>query len=86
VARAYLDQLTRSNAIPPERASTLTAALARVEELRTGQEKDAAEVLAGLDTLVTQLQKDAAAAQGRDAARLRALVETVKGRTARLRG
>ena len=84
VARAYLDQLTRSKAIQAERAAAVGAALDRADTLRTGKEKGASEVLTQLETLATQLESDAGSASGRDAARLRALAETIKGRTARL--
>ncbi|MGH3116832.1 MAG: LVIVD repeat-containing protein [Gaiellales bacterium] len=85
VARAYLDQLTRSKGIQPERARAVKAALDRADELRSGREKDAAARLDQLDALATQLESDAGAANGRDAARLRSLAATIKGRTAKLR-
>ena len=85
VARAYLDQLTRSRGIQPERANAVKDALDRVDELRTGQEKGAATLLDRLDTLSTQLEGDASAAAERDAIRLRSLAATLKGRAARLR-
>ena len=62
VARAYLDQLTRSKAIQPERASAIQAAL---------QSNDRAQMQA----LATQLQQAATTAQGRDAERLKAVAE-----------
>jgi hypothetical protein len=86
VARAYLDQLTRSQGIRPERAGAITKALERADGLRTGEERSAPAVLDELDALAAQLERDAAAAAGRDQARLRSLAETIKGRTARLRG
>jgi hypothetical protein len=42
-------------------------------------------VLDALDALATQIDKDAVAASGRDAARMRALSATIKGRAAKLR-
>lgn len=66
VARAYLDQLLRSNGILAARASAITAALTK---------SDRAE----LDALATQLQQDASSASGQDAARLKALAATLKG-------
>ena len=66
VARAYLDQLTRSNAIPAARAAAITAALSKTDR-------------AQLDTLANQLQQDAASASGGSAKILKALVETLKG-------
>jgi len=65
VARAYLDQLTRSNGIPAARASAITAALSKSDR-------------AGLDALAAQLQQDASSATGQNAARLRALAETLR--------
>ena len=85
VARAYLDQLTRSKGISTERARAVKEALDKADGIRTGREKSAATVLAQLDTLVKQLESDASSASGRDAMRLHALAETLKGRTARLR-
>ena len=38
VARAYLDQLTRSKAIQPERARAVKAAIDRADSIRTGKE------------------------------------------------
>ena len=84
VARAYLDQLTRSKGMPPARVSAVRDALARVDALRTGRPRDAAARLDRLDTLAAQLN-DAATASGRDAARMNALAATMKGMTAALR-
>jgi hypothetical protein len=85
VALAYVDQLTRTRAIQAERARAVKTALDRADGLRTGQEKGAAAVLDQLDALAAQLESDAGAASGRDAARLRSLAATIKGRAARLR-
>ena len=85
VARAYLDQLTRSKTIQQERAAAVKAALDRTDGIRTGQERGAAAAVNQLDALATQLEGDAGAATGREAARLRSLASTVKGRAARLR-
>ena len=65
VARAYLDQLTRSKSIEAGRASAVKAA---VDKSNRSQ----------LETLATELEKDAATATGIDAARLRALATTIK--------
>jgi hypothetical protein len=59
--------------------------LDKADGLRTGQEKSAPAVLEQLDALAKQIDGDAAAANGRDAARLKALAETIKGRAAKLR-
>ena len=85
VARAYLDQLTRTKAIQPERLTAVKDALDRVDGIKTGQEKGASAVLDQLDALAAQLESDAGSARGRDQARLRSLAETIRGRAARLR-
>jgi hypothetical protein len=80
VARAYLDQLTRNNAIRPERATAVKSALDKTD----GDRHDAAAV-EQLNSVAGQVESDAASATGRDAERLRALASTMKGRAARLR-
>ncbi len=85
VARAYLDQLTRSNGIQPERARAVKAAIDKADGLRTGKERGASVVLDQLDAVAAQLEGDAGTATGRDAARLRSLAATMKGRAAKLR-
>jgi hypothetical protein len=85
VARAYLDQLTRSQRIQPQRAATVTAALARADKVKPGQTQDASAAAAELSTLAGQLEAEATAASGRDQLRLRSLAETLKGRAAGLR-
>jgi hypothetical protein len=85
VARAYLDQLTRGRAIQPERARAVKAAIDRADSIRTGKERNAAEVLAQLDAVAAQLEGDAGSASGRDAMRMKSLAATIKARTAKLR-
>ncbi len=85
VARAYLDQLNRSHGIQPERARAVKAALDRADGQHAG-DKNAVAAAGQLDALAAQLETDAAASSGRDAARLRALAATIKGETAKLRG
>jgi hypothetical protein len=85
VARAYLDQLTRTKTIQPERATAVTSALERVDRLRSRSDNGATAVLQELDALAGQLESDAERAAGRDAVRLRALATTMKGRAAGLR-
>jgi hypothetical protein len=85
VARAYLDQLTRNNAITAERAGAVRNALSRVDDLRTGKERDAASRLETLTAVAAQVEGDAKAKTGRDAMRLNALAETLRGRAAALR-
>jgi hypothetical protein len=83
VARAYLDQLARSRGIQAGRASAVTRAMDQAERQPAGTARTAA--LDELETLAAALDQDAAAATGRDAARLRALSSTIKARTAALR-
>ena len=85
VARAYVDQLTRSHGIQPARASAVASALERVDRVRSGRDNGAAAVLDELDALAAELEGDAAKASGHDATRLRALASTMKGRAAGLR-
>jgi hypothetical protein len=84
VARAYLDQLKRSKAIGEARAGAISSTLDRAERVRSN-DRGAAPAAAELVTLAADLERDAATASGRDAARLRAMAETVKGRAAQLR-
>jgi len=84
VARAYIDQLARTNALPQERVRALRAALDRGDKVRSG-DKSAAATLDQLDSLASQVDKDAGAAAKADAARLRALAAAIRGRTAALR-
>jgi hypothetical protein len=85
VAKAYLDQLGRTNAIAPERARAVRDALAKADELRTGKERDAATRLDALTALASQVESDAKSKTGRDAMRLNALAETLRGRAAAMR-
>jgi hypothetical protein len=85
VAKAYLDQLGRTSAIAAERARAVRDALARVDDLRTGKERDAATRLDALTALASQIEADAKARTGRDAMRLNALAETLRGRAASMR-
>ena len=83
VARAYVDQLTRSTAIQPERVRAVNAALERADGARSAGDRTSAG--SQLETLAAQLEQDAAGASGRDADRFRSLASTLKGRAARLR-
>jgi hypothetical protein len=60
-------------------------ALERADSVRTGNEKAAAAAYDQLDALAKQIDGDAGSASGRDAARLRSLAATIKGRAAKLR-
>src|SRR5688500_1058873 len=85
VAKAYLDQLGRNNAIAPERARAVREALSRVDDLRTGKERDAATRLDTLNAVAAQVAADAKTKTGRDTMRLTALAETLRGRAAAMR-
>ena len=85
VAKAYLDQLGRNNAISAERAKAVRDSLAKVDELRTGKERNAAAALDALNAVAAQVDADAKSKTGRDAMRLTALAETLKGRAQALR-
>jgi hypothetical protein len=82
VARAYLDQLTRSKGMQPERARAVTAALAQADQLEKGPDKGASGVRVQLEALAAELESDAGAASEPDGIRLRSLAETIKGRSA----
>jgi hypothetical protein len=83
VARAYLDQLTRSKGLAPERVSALTAAMAQVDGAPAGAARRTA--VDQLDALAAQLEKDAATAPPREVARMKACAATIKARGAQLR-
>lgn len=84
VARAYIDQLTRSQGIQADRARAVRAALERADRLRSRRDRGAPEAANQLQALAGQLESDAAGASGQDAVRLRSLAATLRGRTARL--
>jgi hypothetical protein len=86
VARAYVDQLVRSNGLPAARVTALKAVFDKADALRTGKERGAAAVVDELDSLANEIDKEAASATGRDQMRMKALAATMKGRAARLRG
>ncbi len=69
VARAYLDQLTRSNGLAPDRVSAARAELARAEKLAGAERREA------LTRLAAQLERDAAGAA--DPGKVRVLARTV---------
>jgi hypothetical protein len=84
VALAYVDQLTRSKRIEPERAAAVQAVLAQADGLRNAKEKGAAAVLERLNALATAVGRDADSATGHDAVVLRSLASVLKTRSARL--
>lgn len=85
VALAYVDQLTRSKGLQPERINAIKAALSRADRIKSARDKGALEAAEQLDALATQLEGDASNVSGMDATRLRSLAATLKGRTASLR-
>ena len=80
VARAYVDQLTRSQAIDAARVTAVNDALSRADNVRSAADASAAAARESLTAVAAQLEQDAAAKTGRDATRLRALAETLKRR------
>jgi len=85
VAKAYMDQLSRSKSIAADRLRATTEALAAVDSLRTGKEGNAKAALDRLETIAGQFDADADKGSGIDQKRLKALAETLRGRAARLR-
>jgi hypothetical protein len=81
VARAYLDQLTRSNALPAQQIAALNDAIGKAEATPSDRKESAQ-----LKTMAASLEKDAGKAKTpADADRMRALAAIIKqGGTARL--
>ena len=81
VARAYLDQLMRSDAIRADRAVSIAGALDRFE--RQGSELERAEVLAQLEQVALALESDSrvsvAGERPTDRSRMRSLAATLRG-------
>jgi hypothetical protein len=75
VARAYIDQLTRSSALAPQRVAAVNAAIAKVEA--HSDRKDVSK----LKALAASLEKDAATAKSpADTERIRSLAAILKQR------
>jgi hypothetical protein len=85
VARAYLDQLTRSRTINAERGRAVTTLLQRADRLRSPKDSGAAAVAEQLETLAAHLASDGERAAGADANRLKSLAANLKARAANLR-
>jgi hypothetical protein len=85
VARAYLDQLNRSHAIPAARARAVSSALDRAGRVRSGRVEEAGAIARQLDAIAAQLDRDADEATGVDSRRLASLAETIRGCAANLR-
>ena len=76
VARAYIDQLSRSSALGPERIAALTDLIAKAEASHSDRKG-----VAPLKATAAGLEKDAAAAKTpADAERMRALAAIIKER------
>ena len=86
VARAYLDQLNRNKAIRPERARAVRDGLDKVDQLRTGKERNAAARARRRSTRWRRrLEGDAKAADGTRRGPADRARGNLKGRAARLR-
>jgi hypothetical protein len=73
VARAYLDQLSRSNALPAKRIAALNDAIAKADSSHSSKD------VASVKSLGAGLDKDAAASKTpADASRMRALADIMK--------
>jgi hypothetical protein len=84
VARAYLDQLSRTNGLRPQRINDVRAALTRADDVRSPRDRGATTAIGRLDSLARQIDGDARGA-GADGAKLRSLAEVLRGIAARLR-
>jgi hypothetical protein len=84
VARAYVDQLNRTKAIPADLARRVVQAMERAEQMRPS-DRNAAATVEQLTTLASQLETDANGAAGADKKRLSALADTLKERATRLK-
>jgi hypothetical protein len=74
VARAYLDQLTRSNALPAQQIAALNDAIGKAEATPSDRKGSAQ-----LKTMAASLEKDAVKAKTpADGERMRALAEIIK--------
>ena len=81
VARAYLDQLTRSDALGSDQAEVVTDALDRV---LTNEPRNGVSVADELDTLATDLMQRSETTTARTQARFRALADTLSDLAERL--
>ena len=78
VARAYVDQLQRDDAIAAARSQALSAALDRADELIESESKDA-EAARTLESLASEIASDSSSASGRSRTRMESLAETLEG-------
>jgi uncharacterized protein (DUF305 family) len=85
VARAYLDQLLRSDVIPAAQAEALSSALDRAVELLANGDVSNATAVTQLETLAARLEQGGDGQRGRTRSRFLALATTVAGIAERLR-
>ena len=85
VARVYLDQLGRSDAIAAERRVALSDLLDRTDQMLADGSRTDAAIAEQLDTAAAALERDSAGASGRNQKRLRSLAETLTSLAERLR-
>ncbi len=84
VARAYLDQLLRSNVIAAGQADALSSALETADDLITRGTQDSALALR-MDDLAATMQDEAVSRRGASRTRYLSLAETLEGIADRLR-
>jgi hypothetical protein len=84
VARAYVDQLVRTQAISPERIRVIHETLTRMAKIRSKRDKGAPELSKDVASLTDQIEQDAAKASGLDATRMKSLAATMRGIASRL--
>ena len=82
LARAYMDQLGRTDGISEEHATAVDDALRRADQATAG---NGAAVIADLETLATELDAAAEEAIWLDITRLESLGETLRGIATTLR-
>jgi hypothetical protein len=85
VAKAYIDQLNRDRAIPPDQARAVIDAFGRADKIRSAKDKGVAAVSADLNKVAGQLERDATTASAMDAARFKSLAALLQERSAKLR-
>lgn len=78
VARAYLDQVTRSSSLPAEEIATLAALLDRVDQIQPDTTVFDADLAGELSEAAGSLDSTASQLNGRSQTRLAALAETFK--------
>ena len=82
MARAYLDQLGRANALPKERIDALNASMKEVEGATGAARRTAVTTLNGL---AAELTKSAASVTGANAAKMKAAASVIQKHNAELK-